>query len=659
MGDEIVLAGISRRDGSAADGIHLLWSPPRGSGYSIGGFDIQRRKAERTKISCYTLSQAELAQLHAQFELRIPFARIGVRRSACPTAMVQSPPGVKDRVSRSVDFAGLAIGRVKNPLNLDGLAFQLLDRNGNPARAAEIVAVENDRGLRIASRLVVTLPPGTFAARLSMQGAGTNAAVEGVAPDGTAIPAKSVRTKDGRIVASVEAAAVGQITVQARRGSPVLMGVDVPDQEIWPAAKGMVAIARAKGAAFVDRRPFAPSDRTALSFASAGGPDAGAQWTVEDGRLKLAEAGNRAFALFGDADWNHLTVQVEVQFDQSAGVAVGLPQSSPQEGLFAALERSGAAVHLVIQSRSAGGSFVELDRKAVGNAPGAETALALTIDAFDDRLRATVLDTVVEVDRNAVRDGRLALFGEGTATFASLQVRGLDIFRFPFSTSRYVSFVEHIGSFAGALAVARPNDLGPGSTITNVADLWMATRTEIAAAMLPDADATARQDLFDRWGSGLGLPIRQEVQALALTQFSQAAQPDLILLESPEPLDFTKDVTLELVRVQSQPQARVLARPPRVAVRPGVIAPAAGGVLARNFPTRLPELEPDRRRAIILSVVAIKKGYRIELDAAALAESGAVQDQIVVAERTASGVVFYRARWRGRHAASGESSSMC
>ena len=63
-------------------------------------FDIQRRKAERTKISCYTLSQAELAQLHAQFELRIPFARIGVRRSACPTALVQSPTGVKDRVSR-------------------------------------------------------------------------------------------------------------------------------------------------------------------------------------------------------------------------------------------------------------------------------------------------------------------------------------------------------------------------------------------------------------------------------------------------------------------------------------------------------------------------------------------------------------------------------
>lgn len=227
MGDEIVLAGISRRDGSAADGIHLLWSPLRVSGYSIGGFDIQRRKAERTKISCYTLSQAELAQLHAQFELRIPFARIGVRRSACPTALVQSPTGVKDRVSRSVDFAGLATGRVKNPFNLDGLAFQLLDRNGNPARAAEIVAVENDPGLRIASRLVLTLPPGTLAARLSMQGAGTNAAVEGVAPDGTAISAKIVRTKDGRIVASVEAASVGQITVQARRGSPVLMGVDV------------------------------------------------------------------------------------------------------------------------------------------------------------------------------------------------------------------------------------------------------------------------------------------------------------------------------------------------------------------------------------------------------------------------------------------------
>src|SRR5262249_48939508 len=153
MGDEIVLAGISRRDGSAADGIHLLRTPPRGSGYSVGGFDIQRRKAERTKLNCYTLSQAELAQLHAQFELRIPFARIGVRRSACPTALVQPPSAVKDRVSRSVDFAGLPIGRAKNPFSIDDIAFQALDRNGNPARAAEIVAVEKDRGLRIASRL--------------------------------------------------------------------------------------------------------------------------------------------------------------------------------------------------------------------------------------------------------------------------------------------------------------------------------------------------------------------------------------------------------------------------------------------------------------------------------------------------------------------------
>jgi hypothetical protein len=415
----------------------------------------------------------------------------------------------------------------------------------------------------------------------------------------------------------------------------------VPDQEIWPAAKSMVAIARSKGAPFVDRRPFVPADRTAFSFATAAGPDAGTQWAVEDGRLKLAGTGSRAFALFGDTDWNHLTLQVEIQFDQSAGVAVGLPQSSSQEGLFAALERSGAAVHLVIQSRSAGGSFVELDRKPVANAPGPETALALTIDAFDDRLRATVLDTVVEVDRNTVRDGRFALFGEGAAMFASLRVRGLDIFRFPFSTSRYVSFAEHIGSFAGNLAVARPNDLGPGSTVTTVADLWTATRTEITAAMLPNADATTRQDLFDRWVSGLGLPIRQDVQAVALTQFMQMAQPDLILFESPEPLDFTKDVTLELARVQSQAQARVLVRPSRMAVRPGVIAAATGGVLIRNFPTRLPELKPIRR-AIILSVVAIKKGYRVELDAVALAESGAVQDEIVIAERTAGGVVFYR-----------------
>lgn len=227
MGNDIVFAGISRRDGSAGDGIHLIWSPPPSSGYSIGGFDIQRRKAQRTKISCYTLSEAELAQLHAHFQITIPLARIGVRRSACPTGLAKSPTGVNDRISQGIDFISLPLGRADNPLRRDDVVFHVLDQNGDPTLSAEIVAVENSQGLRITKRLLITLPPGTFAARLLMRDEDASVTIEAAAPDGTTIPATSVPTKNGTVVVHLEAAAIDRVMVQARRRGVVLLGVDI------------------------------------------------------------------------------------------------------------------------------------------------------------------------------------------------------------------------------------------------------------------------------------------------------------------------------------------------------------------------------------------------------------------------------------------------
>jgi hypothetical protein len=439
----------------------------------------------------------------------------------------------------------------------------------------------------------------------------------------------------------------GSVLLAPPQGQP---HPSLPNQEIWPAASGMTAVARAKGAAFVDRRPFEPADRTALRFATMTGPDTGALWTVADGHLKLEGATGRAFASFGDGDWNHLTIRSEIRFDRSAGVGVALPQTTPTEGLFATLERNGAAVELAIYSRVAGGSFAELARSAVSGAPGPETAVVLRIDAFDDRLRATALDTVVEVDRNAFRDGRVALFGEGQATFVSLVVHGLDIFRFPFTTSRFVSFADHIGSFAGSAAVAHPNDLGAGTTTATVAELWAATRAEIATLMQPDAVAADRQDLFDRWVIGLGLPVCPNVLALALTSFVEGAQPGLMLLESSEPLDFTGEVSLELARMQNQVQPRG-APLPAEAARPSVGALAADRNLAARralvgrTPRRLPSLAlPERPTPVILSMTAIEGGYRVELDAAALAAAGSVEDEINIGERSRRGLVFFKGR---------------
>jgi hypothetical protein len=49
-------AAIRRLDGSDGDGVHLLWIPPHAAGYSVDGWDIQRRKSRgELEIQCRAL----------------------------------------------------------------------------------------------------------------------------------------------------------------------------------------------------------------------------------------------------------------------------------------------------------------------------------------------------------------------------------------------------------------------------------------------------------------------------------------------------------------------------------------------------------------------------------------------------------------------------
>ena len=93
----------------------------------------------------------------------------------------------------------------------------------------------------------------------------------------------------------------------------------------------------------------------------------------------------------------------------------------------------------------------------------------------------------------------------------SLRVTGLELYRFPFQTSRYRSFDEHIQSFDGAIDVIEPDALGAGMTGSTVAAVLRETSSEIAVAMSSDGDAAARQSLFERWIAALGLPLRDEI----------------------------------------------------------------------------------------------------------------------------------------------------
>lgn len=85
MSTGFAAAAIARRDGSDADGIHLLWIAPPAAGYSLGGWDVQRRKAQgRREVRCHQLSPAELDALHRILRIRTPFGEVRARQAACP-----------------------------------------------------------------------------------------------------------------------------------------------------------------------------------------------------------------------------------------------------------------------------------------------------------------------------------------------------------------------------------------------------------------------------------------------------------------------------------------------------------------------------------------------------------------------------------------------
>ena len=85
MNPAFAAAALPRLDGSDGDGVHLLWTAPPGAGYSLHGWDIQRRRSHgRPKVECYRLSAAEMDVLHLVLRLHTPVAEIAVRQAACP-----------------------------------------------------------------------------------------------------------------------------------------------------------------------------------------------------------------------------------------------------------------------------------------------------------------------------------------------------------------------------------------------------------------------------------------------------------------------------------------------------------------------------------------------------------------------------------------------
>ena len=305
---------------------------------------------------------------------------------------------------------------------------------------------------------------------------------------------------------------------------------------------------RRKEGPFVERRPFDSNDFTAFAFANEGA-GSGTPWRVIGGAMHVlgSPADNiRRLALFGDSDWNHVQIYttVDPQGGQ-AGIAVGVAGLAGGTRALLAVVDEGADRLRIIERRQ--GSTTEISAAPLEE--GTLAPFALQVLAYDDRLQARVGETIVEAPRGEAREGRLALVAQGGGSFQDLAVEPLDAYRFYFHSSRYNSFEEHIASFGGGnfgLGVLSFAALGQDDP-TAVATLLSETRPQIEMLMAADADLELRQRLFDLWLQTLLIPVAEEAKRLSLSRIvDDTDRTHLLLLESPEPLPFSRDVSLML-----------------------------------------------------------------------------------------------------------------
>jgi len=306
---------------------------------------------------------------------------------------------------------------------------------------------------------------------------------------------------------------------------------------LWEPQTGFRATVRGKDGPYTERRSFQLLDIAAFDYLSeAGSPP---RWSFDDGSI-VGRAGGREYAAFGEPTWNHLQITTRIEPAGSvAGIAIGVSGSTPVKQAMLALVDNG---NLVVIRRT-GGVDHELARSPL---PAAAGPVDLHVTAFDDRLRAQVGDVTVEGDRGPVREGRAALVAAGPARFDSLLVDALDMYQVAFRTSRYQSFSEHVSLHDDHVAAHDANAMGaPPAATAN--QLLTASGAAIAGAMAVAADPQAREALFAKTISDLGLPQLERCDRLTFTRLVDGSLTTALLLESPEPISFLHDVTLALL----------------------------------------------------------------------------------------------------------------
>ena len=214
MSAGFVVAAVARSDRSESDGIHVMWTPPVTAGWSIDGWNVERRKAEgRKELRCHQLSAAELQTLHRILRLEFAFGEIRLRQADCPGGLpvlpTSRPTGRSPRSPRALPRTGPADRR---RLPEGPPAPQRAGRPGQAAvpAASAFAAIGISTGPRKCAVYDIQLPERH---RIVQVRAGLPAALAIALREGKAVDAQVLANPSGMQTARFENRDVDQVLV--------------------------------------------------------------------------------------------------------------------------------------------------------------------------------------------------------------------------------------------------------------------------------------------------------------------------------------------------------------------------------------------------------------------------------------------------------------
>lgn len=356
---------------------------------------------------------------------------------------------------------------------------------------------------------------------------------------------------------------------------------------------------------YVMRTAFEPADPIALTPLADGG--SAGTWAVADGVLVAPSGAQRVWAVFGDDEWIHTHLVAEFELSGgSAGLAVAVGGSGGHaDALLAVVDP--AAGNLRIERRRAGAQQVVAEAALTVAGP-----VRLELIGYDDEIVARVGQVEARAPRGDQREGRVALVATGDVRVNQLSVEPIEAYVLDVTTSRWRTFDEHIAAHRDRAPLALD---GPASALST----WLAAAwDDIASAMTPDADPRKRDTVFRAAQETLGIPAVEDPTDPSMTRLLVGSVGAALLLEGPEPLPFSRDVSVTLQRrrrrppfppsrgPQLDPAVRGMRRPPHepvVSVEDLELDPFPSDIAQWNDVETLVISDGSERHAIVLPVV--------------------------------------------------------